>query len=239
MLEGVEPDNTHSLEELTADLNNGHVETLLIILGQNPVYNAPASLGFLKRLSGKRGWLSGSGSFSTRPRAGATGTFQRRITWRLGRIAALSMERSRMQQPLIEPLYDGKSAHEILSILLGKPDQNSHEIVKEFWQSQYKGADFDTWWKISLHNGWVDGTAIGTVNARESPATAAARSRADAALEVVFRPDPTIWRRHVLEQRLAAGIAQAADEDDLGQHGLHQSRETRANEGRRTATCCA
>ena len=36
VLEGVEPDNTHSLEELTADLNSGQVETLLI-LGPNPV----------------------------------------------------------------------------------------------------------------------------------------------------------------------------------------------------------
>ena len=45
VLTGVEPDNTHSLEDLAADLNGGRVETL-IILSQNPVYAAPASLNF-------------------------------------------------------------------------------------------------------------------------------------------------------------------------------------------------
>ena len=49
MLEGVEPDQTHSLEELTNDLNGGHVETL-VILGPNPVYTAPASLGFTEAI---------------------------------------------------------------------------------------------------------------------------------------------------------------------------------------------
>src|SRR5581483_5570532 len=45
VLEGVEPDNTHTLEELTSDLNGGRVG-VLVIVGQNPVYTAPASLGF-------------------------------------------------------------------------------------------------------------------------------------------------------------------------------------------------
>src|SRR5208283_4948881 len=73
-----------------------------------------------------------------------------------------------IQQPLIEPLYNGKSAHEILTILLGKPDQNSHEIVKTYWKDQDKSANFDVRWKTSLHNGWVEGTAVAAISARGS-----------------------------------------------------------------------
>ena len=45
VLEGVEPENIHTIQELTADLNGGKVETLVII-STNPVYSAPASLNF-------------------------------------------------------------------------------------------------------------------------------------------------------------------------------------------------
>ena len=93
-------------------------------------------------------------------RAGATGTFPRRIISRPGPIRAPLMERLRFSSLWSSPCITGKSAHEILSILLGKPDQNSHEIVKGYWQTQYKSADFDTFWKTSLHDGWIDGTAI-------------------------------------------------------------------------------
>ncbi len=53
VMEGVEPDQTHSLDELTNDLNNGRVETLLI-LGGNPVYTAPQRLGFAEAIKKAR-----------------------------------------------------------------------------------------------------------------------------------------------------------------------------------------
>ena len=80
-----------------------------------------------------------------------------------------------IQQPLVEPLYNGKSAHEVLSILLGKPDLSSHDIVKDYWQSQNKARDFDSLWKTSLHDGWVAGTTVAPVNA--TGAIALRRSR--------------------------------------------------------------
>ena len=50
----------------------------------------------------------------------ATGICRRRITWRRGRIARAFDGTTTIQQPLIEPLYGGKSAHEILSYLAGQ-----------------------------------------------------------------------------------------------------------------------
>ena len=190
VLEGVEADNTHSLEELAADLNGGHVETL-VILSQNPVYSAPASLGFEAAIRKARLVVRLGQCFDETSRWSHWHVPEAHYleTWSDCRAFDGT---TTLQQPLVEPLYDGKSAHEILSILLGKPDQNSHQLVKEFWQSQYKGADFDTWWKTSLHNGWVNGTAIGAINPPGSPALPALEAAPTGAFEVVLRPDPSI-----------------------------------------------
>ncbi|HEY1215378.1 MAG TPA: 4Fe-4S dicluster domain-containing protein, partial [Bryobacteraceae bacterium] len=99
-----------------------------------------------------------------------------------------------IQQPLIEPLYQSKSAHEVLAILLGRPDQSSHDAVKDYWKSHSKGVDFDMFWKRSLHDGVVAGTAVMAIDAQRLPAISlpALPARSQDSLEVVFRPDPTI-----------------------------------------------
>jgi molybdopterin-containing oxidoreductase family iron-sulfur binding subunit len=75
---------------------------------------------------------------------------------------------------------------------MGKPDQSSHEIVKGYWQTQLKGGDFDTTWKTSLHDGWIAGSTVNTINAGGTVALPPLQQPAIADLEVVFRPDPTI-----------------------------------------------
>ena len=42
-------------------------------------------------------------------------------------------------QPLIEPLYGGKSPHEVLAVLLGQADANGYDLVRQFWQGQLTG----------------------------------------------------------------------------------------------------
>ena len=63
-------------------------------------------------------------------------------------------------QPLIAPLYNGKSAHELVAMLSGQADTEGYEIVQAYWKKQHSGADFDTFWRKSLHDGWVEGTAF-------------------------------------------------------------------------------
>ena len=115
-----------------------------------------------------------------------------------------------IQQPLIQPLYNGKSAHEILTILLGKPDQSSHEVVKAYWQSQNKSGDFDAFWKTSLHDGWVAGSNVGTREWERFESSLPALPTPEVAgLEVVFRPDPTIGDGAYSNNALAPGITEA------------------------------
>ncbi|MBV8831745.1 MAG: TAT-variant-translocated molybdopterin oxidoreductase [Acidobacteriaceae bacterium] len=189
LLESVEPDGTHSIEELTNDLNNGRVEVLLI-LGGNPVYNAPASLKFAEAIRKARLVVRLGQFFDETSKLSHWHVPEAHYleTWSDCRAFEGT---TTIQQPLIEPLYGGKSAHEIVTILQAKPDLNSHEIVKGYWQSKNGGGNFDVLWKTSLHDGWVAGTGIGTVNGTV-PNLPALEVQPISGTEIVMRPDETI-----------------------------------------------
>ena len=190
VLEGVESDQTHSLEELANDLNGGHVETL-VILGPNAVYTAPASLGFEAAIRKARLVVRLGQFFDETSRWSHWHVPEAHYleTWSDCRAFDGT---TTIQQPLILPMYDSKSAHEILTILQMKPDVSSHEIVKGYWQSQNKGGDFTTMWQTSLHDGWVAGTGVGEVKAGGALTLPPLDSAGIGGVEVVFRPDPTI-----------------------------------------------
>ncbi len=62
-------------------------------------------------------------------------------------------------QPLIAPLYAGKSAHEMLSALAGVPDASGYDIVRAYWQKQHAGSEFEEWWRKTLNDGFIEGSA--------------------------------------------------------------------------------
>jgi molybdopterin-containing oxidoreductase family iron-sulfur binding subunit len=188
--EGVELEGTHSTEELVSDLNSGHVETLLI-LGPNPVYSTASSLNFKDairkaRLVVRLGQMFDETSLFSHWHIPEAHYLE---TWSDSRAFDGTVT---IQQPLVEPLYGGKSAHEILTILLGKPVESSHDVVKSYWQSQYKAADFQTFWQRSLHDGWVNGPKSAVLNAAGAVALPALPTTDTNAVEIVFRPDSTI-----------------------------------------------
>ncbi len=63
-----------------------------------------------------------------------------------------------LQQPLIEPLYGGRSAIEVVATLLGDASAKGHEIVRETATTYLDGVEFETNWKRALHDGAVEGT---------------------------------------------------------------------------------
>ena len=38
-------------------------------------------------------------------------------------------------QPLIQPLYGGKSAHEVIATMSDRPERNGYDVVREYWQA--------------------------------------------------------------------------------------------------------
>ena len=65
-----------------------------------------------------------------------------------------------LTQPLIAPLYDGKSEYEFIFALVGSSDTTGYEIVRKYWQGQMKSGDFDTAWRKALYDGFFANTAL-------------------------------------------------------------------------------
>jgi molybdopterin-containing oxidoreductase family iron-sulfur binding subunit len=185
---------TESLKELVADMRAGKVD-LLVILGGNPVYDSPADFGLADALKN-----------SNIPLRVHHGLYQDETAelchWHVNEahyLEAWSDGRAydgtvTIMQPLIAPLYDGKSAHEVLSLLSGQSGTSGHDIVKGYWQKQHSGADFDTFWRKLLHDGWVEGTTFTPKQVTAKVAGPSVSAKADEkATEINFRRDPSIY----------------------------------------------
>jgi MoCo/4Fe-4S cofactor protein with predicted Tat translocation signal len=126
-------DQRQSLQELVNDIDGGKVE-MLVIVGGNPVYNTPADLK-----------LDQNRLFKTKLRVHLSqykDETSELCHWHIPEthyLEAWSDTRSfdgtvSIVQPLIEPLYQNKSAHELLAVFTPKYDQKPYEIIREFWQ---------------------------------------------------------------------------------------------------------
>ena len=66
-------------------------------------------------------------------------------------------------QPLIAPLYHGRSLHELLAVLTGDIGKSDHDVVRDYWKTQRSQASaeqFETFWEKTLHDGVMAGTAL-------------------------------------------------------------------------------
>ncbi len=181
-------DEIASISELVKDMRSGSVQTL-VILGGNPVYDAPADLNFLDALM-KVKLRAHLGLYSNETAAWCH--------WHIPEAHYLESwgdARSydgtiSITQPLILPLYGGKSAHEVMNVLANQADQTSHDTVRAYWQANHNTKDFDDFWQTSLHDGVLAGTAFAEVT--PPPARTPEPLPAASGLEIVFRPDPAV-----------------------------------------------
>ncbi len=131
---------TESLRDLVSDMRAGKVD-LLVIMGGNPVYDAPADLNFAEAMK--------STKVAMRVHLGLYQNETAQLChWNINETHYLeSWSDARaydgtvsLVQPLIAPLYSGKSAHELMSALLGAPDATGYDIVRAYWQKRHTGA---------------------------------------------------------------------------------------------------
>ena len=182
-------DPVASLAALCADIDHGEVE-LLIMLGVNPVYDAPADLDFVARLE----------KVPTRVHLGryddeTAGHCHWHVpelhwleSWSDGRAYDGTVS---VIQPLIAPLYGGKSAHDVLVGLSDKPDRTARDLVRSSSVPGLPGDRAELAFRRVLH----DGIAAAAKPAVAPPAAkplALAPPIDGAGLELVFRPDPSI-----------------------------------------------
>jgi Fe-S-cluster-containing dehydrogenase component len=175
-----------ALSELVSDMASGRVSTL-IILGGNPVFTAPADLEFGSRLSAVKRRIHLSPYVDETSAACQWHIPQTHFLEAWSDARAFDGTAS-IVQPLVSPLYDGRSGHEVLAAFTGAPEGSGYEIVRNHWRGKLAG-DFEAAWRRALHDGVIAGTASPEKTVRARPAPAASASPARAGMELVFRPD--------------------------------------------------
>jgi Fe-S-cluster-containing dehydrogenase component len=178
----------HDLSGLLQELDGGRVDTLLVLKG-NPSYEAPTDLEFSKRIRRARSsvYLGGYDNETARDCDWLIPAAHYLESWSDARAFDGTLS---FAQPLIAPLYAGKTTAEILSVLLGDGEPSSHDLMTALWRETR--VDFEESWPRALARGVVDGTAsppvdlgVGEVHLRFGSRSSPPRD----ALEIVFRPD--------------------------------------------------
>ncbi len=187
-------DHTQSLRDLVSDMRGGKVD-MLCILGGNPAYDAPADLGFADALMN-----------TNIPLRIHLGLYQNETAelchWHINEahyLEAWGDARAydgtvSIIQPLIAPLYSGKSAYEFMSLLAGQGEATGYDVVRKYWQAQHSAPDFEMFWRRALHDGWVEGTTYAPKQVTLKPLSLPpAPEHASDNIEINFRRDPSIW----------------------------------------------
>ncbi len=188
---------TESLRDLVEALQQNEVDAL-VILGGNPVFTAPADFNFEEHLARAK--------FSAilTPDANETAT---RCDWQIPQnhfLESWSDARAfdgtvSIIQPLILPLYAGKSAHEVLDAMLLPPGREDYDIVRDFWNSQNSGPHFEDEWRQTLRDGLIAKSALPERNvslrqfAGWKDAIHSTTGNRPSEIEITFRPDPTLF----------------------------------------------
>jgi molybdopterin-containing oxidoreductase family iron-sulfur binding subunit len=179
-----------ALADLVRDIDRGALTTLLV-LGGNPAYAAPADLGL-------------AAAIARVPASLCLGLYDHE-TARACRFVVPGLHPLEQWgaaraydgtitpiQPLIEPLFDGRSVAAILHQLLGDPPATDHARTRDGWARRLPGADH----AAALVRGAVAGSALPAVAVELAwgalaPAIAAAGGPAPA-LELRIAPHPFV-----------------------------------------------
>lgn len=182
-----------SLTELNQSLRSQNV-SLLLILGANPAYTAPAELEFASALKDShalkihQSLLVDETSECCDWHIPETHYLE---AW--GDVRAFDGTVS-VIQPLIYPLFQAWTPSQLLAAISGNFMADPREIVREHWRSAHSGKDFEHFWLSTLQKGVVQNTAFPELSVRFNPSATPPAPESDTsnAIELQFRADPTI-----------------------------------------------
>ena len=203
-----------ALKSLAGEMSSGQVTTL-VMLGGNPAYTAPADLQFADNIKK----VANSIHLGMDPNETAVVS-----KWHLPEAHyleswgdAVAGGVASIQQPMIEPIFGGRTPSEIVALIGGNKDVKAHDIVKNYWLASFAGASekggaekgaekgdkasaaHEQMWKKSVHDGIVVGSkptepAKLTADAKKIAAAVAAEPKAPTGgIEVGFVPSSQAW----------------------------------------------
>jgi molybdopterin-containing oxidoreductase family iron-sulfur binding subunit len=207
-----------SRDSIVALANQQEDVSTLFILGGNPVYDAPSDVKFGEMLD-----REGLTSIHLSTHRNETSELS---SWHVPQAHELETWGDQqgldgsvaVQQPLIAPLYGGRSVIELLAKVTGEEATAGHDIVQSthkkalgeaalalvIYGFKPEGISQAQVWRAGLHNGTLSGPQLGKGYIREESisdalvATAAAQLAGPQKLgegnfEVTFEPDPALW----------------------------------------------
>ena len=194
-----------SLASLVSAMKEGAVRTL-VVLGGNPVFDAPADLDF-------------ASAMAEVPHSIALGhtvdETSSKAEWHIprahylegwGDARAVGGTLS-VVQPLILPLFGGRTPVEVLGLMVGGQDRPGYDIVRDTWRPILGEDEFDTKWNRVLHDGLLAGSELPEVVPEltgepfaelarsiggRAAGSAGAAGESPAGLEIVFLPSPSV-----------------------------------------------
>jgi molybdopterin-containing oxidoreductase family iron-sulfur binding subunit len=151
---GDRPTHMKAIADLATAMNAGQVATLLII-GGNPAFDAPADVNFAMGL-GKVGFSAHLSQYDDET--------SRLCKWHLPRAHYLECwgdargwdGTASIAQPLIEPLFGGKSVIEALALITNDQVKDGEQIVRRTWK-QSLATELD--WRKALERGTIENSA--------------------------------------------------------------------------------
>ncbi len=193
-----------SLTSLVSAIQAGAIKTL-VVLGGNPVFDAPADLDFVSAMA-KVPQSIALGHTVDETSVKATWHIPRAHyleSWGDARAVGGTLS---VVQPLILPLFGGRTTVEVLGLMAGGQDRPGYDIVRETWKPIVGEAEFDTKWNRVLHDGFLAGSELPEVvpTLIAQPLAELGRLRAGGAtssqaapgsvsgLEVVFLPSSSL-----------------------------------------------
>lgn len=189
------PSHIEAIQALTIAMKTGKVNTL-VVLGGNPVYNAPVDLNFaeaFKRVP-TRIHLSQYDDETSR-----------QCTWHVPQahfLEAWGDARAydgtySIVQPLIEPLWGGKSAIELVALLFDQ-QSSGYDLVRQTFK-HLAGQDSEERWRRTLHDGlladsrWPEESPESSSEASPRAFSTAFAEWNGKDLEIVFCRDPLLY----------------------------------------------
>jgi molybdopterin-containing oxidoreductase family iron-sulfur binding subunit len=181
-----------SLAAFADALNSAEIDTF-VCLGANPAYAAPAAAGFAEAIR-------------RIPQTVYLGLYENETaavchwmvpaahyleTWGDARAYDGTLS---IVQPLIEPLWGGRTNVELLALLTGVRNARPYDVLRDVWRARAMtgaGVDFETGWHRALARGFVEDSAFPRAAApRVEPH--GVRSLPASEMEIVFRDDARV-----------------------------------------------
>jgi molybdopterin-containing oxidoreductase family iron-sulfur binding subunit len=180
-----------TITDLSKDLSSGLVD-VLYVSNSNPVYTAPADLKFAENMAKAKLKIA---------LVVTEDETSKLCDWTLPLAHSLEVwgdarafeGTASIMQPIITPLFEGRSEMEVFSNFLGE-SRGGYDILRTYWQANGLGSgDFEKNWRTAVHAGVIPNTASATLAMTTLAPSLPPVSAASRGLEASFIPDSAVY----------------------------------------------